>query len=124
MRDGGFAFFKEGFKNWWDEGLILVPSEAQAEILINLKLEWEKWLKEEGNVVNTDTWRRKNFCSLFETRVQVHQYGDDIDQEDEDIGAESRSDITVAVGHVAVGQESGRRTIKEEDDGDDNDNKG
>ena len=33
-------------------------------------------------------------------------------------------DITVAVGHVAVGQESGRRTIEEEDDGDDNDNKG
>ena len=93
MRDWGFAFFKEGFKNWWDEVLILVPSEAQAEILINLKLEWEKWLKEEGNVVNTDTWRCKNFCSLFETRVQVHQYGDDIiNQEDEDIGAESRSD--------------------------------
>ena len=52
----------------------------------------EKWLKEEGNVVNTDTWRRKNIRSLFETRVQVHQYGDDIDQEDKDNRAESGSD--------------------------------
>jgi hypothetical protein len=33
-------------------------------------------------------------------------------------------DSTVAVGHVAVGQESGRRMIEEEDDGDDNDDKG
>ena len=33
-------------------------------------------------------------------------------------------DSTVAVGHVAVGQKLGRRTVEEDDDGNDNNDEG
>ena len=59
MNEEGHDYFKKGVKNWRK---LFDPTSLG---FTNLKSEWEQWLKDEGSVVNTDTWRRKNICSLL-----------------------------------------------------------
>ena len=85
MRDEGYAFFKEGVKNWKK---VYDPTSLG---FTHLKTEWENWLQEEGSAVNNGCWRRKNIRSLLEMRVQVHQHGNDIRHENEDDGEDGGS---------------------------------
>ena len=85
MSDEGYAFFKEGVKNWKK---VYDPTSLG---FTHLKTEWENWLQEEGSAGNNGCWRRKNIRSLLETRVQVHQHGNDICRENEDDGEDGGS---------------------------------
>jgi len=76
MNKDGQDYFKEGVKNWKK---VFDPTSTGFS---NLKSEWEQWLKDEGSAVNTDTWRRKNICSLLAVRVQRNQGGGDGDEEE------------------------------------------
>jgi hypothetical protein len=80
MNKDGQDYFKEGVKNWKK---VFDPTSTG---FVNLKSEWEQWLKDDGSVVNTDTWRRKNICSLLAVRVrgQQNQRGDGEDQDNEE----------------------------------------
>lgn len=70
MSEEGVAFYNGSVYHWKK---VLNHNSMGYEILNKV---WEKWLKDDGEVVNTDTWRSKNICTLLETRVQVlHQHG-------------------------------------------------
>jgi hypothetical protein len=79
MNKDGQDYFKEGVLNWKK---VFDPTRSAG--FSNLKSEWEQWLKDEGSAVNTDTWRRKNICSLLAVRVQRNQGGDGDDQDNEE----------------------------------------
>ena len=82
MNKNGQDYFKEGVKNW------KTVFDRTCTGFSNLKTEWEQWLQNESSVVNTDTRRRKNICSLLAVRVQQNQIreGDDQDNGEESGG--------------------------------------
>ena len=115
MNKDGQNYFKEGVLNWKK---VFDPTSTG---FTNLKSEWEQWLKDEGSVVNTDTWRRKNICSLLAVRVRVqrNQRGD---REDQDNGEESGGEgVNVIEWEYDSDGELGQALGREQGDSEDED---